>query len=406
TYALDSLPSTESFNVDNRDYTMSRTYDAGNRPISHTFADNNQKFWSYDERNLVTQVMYEDELIVNQTHDAGYRLLTQEFGNDLERTITYARADNLRTTDKVMDGSTTLNSLHLTYTYNEDKQVTSETTSGGFLDNSSFSATYDAGDRLKTWTRPDAVTLGTRETEAWTYDDAGNQISVTRDSTTEARTHNSDNELTAIAGDSTTLDAKGNMTEDAEGNQYLYDLDNRIYEIDMDGGDTIELAYDALGRRVFRKNGSDEQTYLWWGDQEIAEHKSISGQATIQNDIWAHPTALNQIIARAVEGSKHDLEFYHKNYLDHVYAVTDEDGDIIELYRYTAFGEPEIYTPTGTKLATSAIDNPVLWNSRRYDADTELYYYKYRQYKSDIGRWLSRDPIEEWGGSKPLCICE
>ncbi|MDB9742064.1 hypothetical protein OAB00_04370, partial [Akkermansiaceae bacterium] len=36
TYALDSLPITESFNVDNRDYTMSRTYDAGNRPISHT----------------------------------------------------------------------------------------------------------------------------------------------------------------------------------------------------------------------------------------------------------------------------------------------------------------------------------------------------------------------------------
>ncbi|MDB9741943.1 hypothetical protein OAB00_03725 [Akkermansiaceae bacterium] len=65
TYTLDSMPSTESFNVDNRDYSMSRNYDADNRPISHTFADNNLKFWNYDARNLVTQVMYEDELIVN-----------------------------------------------------------------------------------------------------------------------------------------------------------------------------------------------------------------------------------------------------------------------------------------------------------------------------------------------------
>lgn len=73
-------------------------------------------------------------------------------------------------------------------------------------------------------------------------------------------------------------------------------------------------------------------------------------------------------------------------------------GVLYEHYRYTAFGEPEIYTPTGAKLATSAIDNPVLWNSRRYDADSNLYYYKYRHYKADIGRWLSRDPIEERGG--------
>ena len=58
----------------------------------------------------------------------------------------------------------------------------------------------------------------------------------------------------------------------------------------------------------------------------------------------------------------------------------------------------EIYNTLGEKLSESAIGNTVLWNSRRYDFDTELYYYKYRHYKSDIGRWLGRDPIEEWGG--------
>jgi RHS repeat-associated protein len=71
---------------------------------------------------------------------------------------------------------------------------------------------------------------------------------------------------------------------------------------------------------------------------------------------------------------------------------------IYEHYRYTAFGEPEIYDSSGNKLATSAIKNEILWNSRRYDSTTNLYYYKYRHYAPALGRWLSRDPIEEWGG--------
>jgi RHS repeat-associated protein len=71
---------------------------------------------------------------------------------------------------------------------------------------------------------------------------------------------------------------------------------------------------------------------------------------------------------------------------------------IYEHYRYTAFGEPEIYDSSGNKLATSAIKNEILWNSRRYDSTTDLYYYKYRHYTPALGRWPSRDPIEEDGG--------
>ncbi|MFD2159809.1 RHS repeat domain-containing protein, partial [Rubritalea tangerina] len=82
----------------------------------------------------------------------------------------------------------------------------------------------------------------------------------------------------------------------------------------------------------------------------------------------------------------------------HVYAVSDDSGDILEHYRYNAFGEVEIYNTSGNELATSAIDNKVTWNSRRYDSDTKLHYYKYRHYNPTLGRWLSRDPIEERGG--------
>ena len=283
----------------------------------------------------------------------------------MSRQLSYARLDKLRTQDQTSANGSIIGALNWNYSYNVDKQVTAENTLGSFLSSSSFAASYDPGDRLVNWNRSASPAGGARQTEAWTMpsvpsrhkqspfllrkgtlkraetlspvvDDAGNYNSVTRDGTTQNRTHNSDNELVSIAGDTTTRDAKGNTTEDAQGNKYFYDLDNRIYEIRMDNGDKIELQYDALGRRVFRKQGSDETAFLWWGDQETSEHESKAGQPVIQNDLWAHPTALNKIIARAVEGDENDIEYYHKNYLDHVYAVSDDNGNIEEHYRYTA----------------------------------------------------------------------
>ena len=105
-----------------------------------------------------------------------------------------------------------------------------------------------------------------------------------------------------------------------------------------------------------------------------------------------------------VVGSENQLEWYHKNYLDHVYAVSDDNANILEHYRYTAFGEVEVFDSGSNQIANTAINNSVTWNSRRYDNESGLHYYKYRHYKADIGRWLGRDPIEEDGGYNLYCL--
>ena len=96
------------------------------------------------------------------------------------------------------------------------------------------------------------------------------------------------------------------------------------------------------------------------------------------------------------------VRFYHKNHLDHVYAVSDSDGNVLERYRYSPFGQIEIYSPTGTYLGNStknsAIGNTRTWNTRILDPDTNLYMYKYRHYHAGLGRFMSRDPIGEAGG--------
>ncbi|MFC4995056.1 RHS repeat-associated core domain-containing protein [Rubritalea tangerina] len=398
TYAADSSPLSESISYQGKTYTTARTYDAANRPISQTFQDGKVQTWVYDARNLVASSSYEGESVFTQIHDDGYRLTHQTLGNGLTHSITYGRSDHLRTFDFVLDGTQSIEDLELSYSYAVDKQITAETVTGGVMQDASFTASYDDGNRVTAWNRTGAIDTNSPETQSWNYDDAGNWTSTTIDGTVQNRSHNDDNELTAVAGNNTAFDDRGNLTEDDQGNVYIYDLDNRLKRVELDNNTDVDMVYDALGRRVLIDNGTDETFYTWWGDQEVAEHEHNSTQSTVQNDLWAHPTALNTIIARAVEGSKFKMEWYHKNYLDHVYAVSDDSGDILEHYRYNAFGEVEIYNTSGNELATSAIDNKVTWNSRRYDSDTKLHYYKYRHYNPTLGRWLSRDPIEEAGG--------
>ncbi|MFT6793168.1 MAG: RHS repeat-associated protein [Rubritalea sp.] len=97
----------------------------------------------------------------------------------------------------------------------------------------------------------------------------------------------------------------------------------------------------------------------------------------------------NHVIA--VDGSKFDLEWYRKNYLDCVYAVSDDSGDRNEHYRYTAFGEVTIYNNCGTVQSSSQINNQIMWNTRRLDEVSGYYLYKYRHYSPALGRWQMAD---------------
>ena len=374
---------------------MSRTYDPANRVLTHTFADGNIMEWVYDDRNVVTEVKYDGDSVLNQIHDPGYRCTNQSFGNGLDRTIAFGRQDNLRTNDKVEDTGV-IDDLNFDYTYAADKNVLTETSPNGVLQDLGFTATYDPGNRVANWTRADQYP-GARETQSWNYDDAGNWNSTTIDGNQLDRTNNSSDEATEIDGDPLSYDSRGNLTEDETGQTYKWDIDNRLKQVDG-AGDRIYYKYDVFGRRVYQKKGTDKEALLWWGKEEYAEHRQIASKPVIQNDLHAHPNGLNTTFGRALEGDKNDIQYFHKNYLDHVYAVSDDNGNVIEQYRYSAFGEVEVFDATGIAIASTAIDNDILWNVKRLDWDTGLYMYLYRHYDPAHGRWMSRDPIGEYGG--------
>lgn len=72
-------------------------------------------------------------------------------------------------------------------------------------------------------------------------------------------------------------------------------------------------------------------------------------------------------------------------------------GTVTSKHDYDAFGRPvwnELEGTGGRQMAAS----PFGFSTKYTDSETEWVYYGFRYYSPEMGRWLSRDPIEEQGG--------
>jgi RHS repeat-associated protein len=85
--------------------------------------------------------------------------------------------------------------------------------------------------------------------------------------------------------------------------------------------------------------------------------------------------------------------YYHNDGLGSTVALTDDEGSLIEKYRYDVFGKPTILSPSNEPRATSAYYNRFMFTGREYDTVTGLYHYRARMYSPTIGRFRQPDPI-------------
>ncbi|MCA1808314.1 MAG: RHS repeat-associated core domain-containing protein [Lentisphaerae bacterium] len=97
----------------------------------------------------------------------------------------------------------------------------------------------------------------------------------------------------------------------------------------------------------------------------------------------------------------HDTNAYTATYdaNGNISEYLDTAGVIVAHREYSPFGETVV--ATGDKVADFAH-----WFSTKYmDSETGLYYYGYRFYSPEVGRWINRDPIGEWGGMNLYGFC-
>ena len=90
--------------------------------------------------------------------------------------------------------------------------------------------------------------------------------------------------------------------------------------------------------------------------------------------------------------------YYHHDGLGSTVALTGENGELLESYRYDAFGGVSVYDSSGSALPASPRGNRFLFTGREHLSSVSLYDYRNRVYSASLGRFLQTDPIRFQAG--------
>ena len=246
-------------------------------------------------------------------------------------------------------------------------------------------------------------------------------------------------------------DADGNLTGGLDGMSYTYNGENRLISVQpaaaVEGDTRVEYCYDYQGRRVrktvySRVSGAwvlaSESLFVYDGWNLVKEMTALAGQTAIaKHYVWGLDLSqslqgaggVGGLLAVIDELSEADLDgdgdedgadlallaggsgtvtadrfaayfgrktmatgYYLHDGNGNVGQVVDGSGAVVAHYEYDPFGN--VLNSSGV----FAGENPFRFSSKPFDVKTGLYYYGYRYYTPELGRWITRDPIGERDG--------
>jgi RHS repeat-associated protein len=265
------------------------------------------------------------------------------------------------------------------------------------------------------------ITLpGTDKDRTYDLDGVGNWKKTTFDAVTggagvDHRTHNGTNELIRSKGSVPTVqfqyDQNGNLTRDGL-RQYKWDAVNRLVECKRNSDDDVigTYTYDAMGRRIRKVipdlSGGDgglsgdipagTTDYIYQGVQCIEERDG--SDEPVRQYVWGR--YIDELIQ--MRESPYDSPVDRLMLSDLLYrgtALVDADsGDIVEAYDTDAYGNTLIFVASdgGDWWSPDATQGknptcPFIFTGRRYDPETEIYFYRARYYVPELGRFISKD---------------
>ena len=183
-----------------------------------------------------------------------------------------------------------------------------------------------------------------------------------------------------------------------------------------------EFVYDSLGRRVRRDFWTlvgagvlaDRWSYVYDGWNIVAE---IIFDSHMRNGyVWGLDVSGSEEGAGGVGGLLFILNSYgglksHSPTYDgngnvttlvRIDDIASKAGDLSGRYEYDPYGNELVMPVSASEIFESdyaAETNPFRFSTKYKDIWIGHYYFGYRYYNPSTGNWLSRDPIEEQGGS-------
>ncbi len=398
TRAYDSLSNTVGETLNGK--TITYTYDGLGNALSCTYPGGRVVTYTYDELNRRKNIFADSNSVADYDYIGPGRVRRLSYNNGIRNDYSY---DDLKriTGTKHSVGVATVDDRSYSYDamYNKiqrkDKRVGGEQLTHNY--------TYDPMYRL-TATVVDDISLPPRTLRStqYTLDGVGNRTNVIGSPTPNPGVYTLDanappadfqmNQYTTTSFDSREYDENGNLsTIDSSTTQknIIYDYCNQIVEVnDVNTSQIHTYTYDALRRRI-RKHTSGgglppaETLYFYDGARVIEEQDDIG--TTLATYVYGN--YIDEVLSMQRDSNDY---YYHADDMYNVMAITDSNGIVVERYEYGDYGEPNF-------ILSAGIGNPYLFNGRRYDDETGLYYYRTRYLDPKAGRFISRDSIGIWG---------
>jgi RHS repeat-associated protein len=187
------------------------------------------------------------------------------------------------------------------------------------------------------------------------------------------------------------LDSAGRVTGVDSNRTFSYDPLGRLVQA-TSGQSTSRFVYDAFGRLSREVTDGVQYDFTPDGDQIVAETRNADPSTTTY---FVHGDGLDRPLFR-VQGGK--AAFYHWGADGSLSFVSDQSGELIEKYSYSAYGERSVEDASGNAIPDSLIGNRYGYRGQMYHAATGLYWMRARWYEPKWGRFLTPDPIGLAGG--------
>ena len=269
---------------------------------------------------------------------------------------------------------------------------------------------------------------------AYAYDPIGNRSSYTAG--TDDPLYYCANELNQYAStdaepgcpspvtESFSYDDDGNLTEvggtGVSPVGYTWNAENRLTCVapassPVNGDKKVELTYDYMGRRVEKVVSTYEAGWTVSGKTRFVYHNwlllleldGLSDNAVLRKYAWGLDLSGSLEDAGGIGGllgqrdpvnSKRFIYFHDAN--GNVGQMIDRsDGSLAAKYEYDAYGNNLLDPNDPNESGPYADDNPFRFSTKYWDDETGLGYWGYRYYAPTLGRWISRDLVEELGGN-------
>ncbi|RIK66448.1 MAG: hypothetical protein DCC65_09915 [Planctomycetota bacterium] len=223
-----------------------------------------------------------------------------------------------------------------------------------------------------------------------------------------------------------TYDGDANMTGDGQWT-YVWDWENRLREAraasPVEGSRKLVFRYDHMNRRIrkqvstydaaagaWRTTPESDTRFIYDGWNVVLKLDALDDNAVIRKYTWGLDLSGTRQGAGGIGGL---LGIHDESSSDDFLVFSDANGNVGQFvdwpasigqsspviagkYEYDAYGNALI--SSGTYAAT----NPFRFSTKYCDAELDaasttddVYYYGYRYYRPEIGRWVSRDPMEQ-----------